>query len=191
MTEVHAQVREEQLDPEREARRALALAQIRQYPDPALRMRAYEVEDFDDELRALAERMIGLMRDANGVGLAATQVGILRRVFVYQPGEEEEPVAVVNPQIEARGQETATGDEGCLSIQGVLVGVERACAVVLTGRDVAGGEYRRELDGQGARVAQHELDHLEGILMIDRTTDEARKEAMAVLRPRAVAAGLR
>jgi peptide deformylase len=191
MTEVHAQVREEQLDPEREARRVLALAQIRQYPDPALRMRAHEVEDFDDELEALSERMIALLRDANGVGLAATQVGILRRLFVYQPGEEEEPVAVVNPQVEVRGQETATADEGCLSIQDLLVPVERACAVVLTGSDVAGGEYRRELEGQGARVVQHELDHLDGILMIDRTTDEARREAMAVLRPRAVAAGLR
>jgi peptide deformylase len=191
MTEVHAQVRDEQLDPEREARRALALTQVRQYPDPALRMRAYEVEDFDEELQELAKRMIALMRDANGVGLAATQVGILRRLFVYQAGEEEEPVAIVNPQIEARGQETATADEGCLSIQGVLVGVERPCAVVLTGNDVAGGEYRRELEGQGARVVQHELDHLDGILMIDRTTDEARNEAMAVLRPRAVAAGFR
>jgi peptide deformylase len=191
MSEVHAQVREEKLDPEREARRALALAQIRQYPDPALRMRAYEVEDFDEDLEALATRMTGVMLDANGVGLAATQVGILRRLFVYQPGEEEEPVAVVNPRIEVRGQETATADEGCLSIQGVLVGVERPCAVVLTGQDVGGGEYRRELEGQGARVAQHELDHLDGILMIDRTTDEARKEAMSVLRPRAVAAGLR
>jgi peptide deformylase len=191
MTEVHAQVREEQLDPEREAKRALALAQVRQYPDPALRMRAYEVDQFDEELQSLAERMIALMRDANGVGLAATQVGILRRLFIYQPGEEEEPVAVVNPQVEPRGEETASGDEGCLSIQGVLVPVERSCSVVLTGNDVAGGEYRRELAGQGARVAQHELDHLDGILMIDRTTDEARKEAMAVLRPRAVAAGLR
>jgi peptide deformylase len=191
MTEVHAQVRDEQLDPEREARRALALTQVRQYPDPALRMRAYEVEDFDEELQELAKRMIALMRDANGVGLAATQVGILRRLFVYQAGEEEEPLAVVNPQIEARGQETATADEGCLSIQGVLVGVERPCAVVLTGNDVAGGEYRRELEGQGARVVQHELDHLDGILMIDRTTDAARNEAMAVLRPRAVAAGFR
>jgi peptide deformylase len=191
MSEVHAQVREEKLDPEREARRALALAQIRQYPDPALRMRAREVEKFDDELARLVERMTMLMRDANGVGLAATQVGILRRVFVFQADEEEEPVAVVNPQIEVRGSETAAGDEGCLSMQGVLVSVERPCSIVLTGRDVSGGDYRRELDGAGARVSQHELDHLDGVLMIDRATDATRKEAMAVLRPRLVAAGLR
>jgi peptide deformylase len=191
MSEVHAQVREEKLDPEREARRALALAQIRQYPDPALRMRANEIEEFDDDLARLVERMTLLMRDANGVGLAATQVGILQRVFVFQAAEEEEPVAVVNPQIEARGNEAAAGDEGCLSMQGVLVSVERPCSVVLTGKDVSGGDYRRELEGAGARVAQHELDHLEGVLMIDRATDATRKEAMAVLRPRLVAAGLR
>jgi peptide deformylase len=191
MSEVHAQVREEKLDPEREARRALALAQIRQYPDPALRMRANEIQEFDDDLARLVERMTLLMRDANGVGLAATQVGILQRVFVFQAAEEEEPVAVVNPQIEARGNEAAAGDEGCLSMQGVLVSVERPCSVVLTGKDVSGGDYRRELEGAGARVAQHELDHLEGVLMIDRATDATRKEAMAVLRPRLVAAGLR
>jgi peptide deformylase len=191
MAEVHAQVREEELDPEREARRRVALAQIRQYPDPALRMRAHEVEEFDDDLARLVERMTALMRDANGVGLAATQVGVLRRVFVYQATEEEEPAAVVNPQIEALGAATATDDEGCLSIQGVHVPVERPCAVVLTGKDVTGGDYRRELEGAGARVVQHELDHLEGVLMLDRTTIAARKEAMAVLRPRVVAAGLR
>jgi peptide deformylase len=191
MAEVHAQVREEELDAEREARRQLALAQLRHYPDPALRMRAYEVEDFDEDLARLVERMTALMRDANGVGLAATQVGVLRRVFVYQATEDEEPVGVVNPHIEVRGKETQIGEEGCLSIQGVHVEVERACAIVLTGQDAAGGDYRRELEGAGARVAQHELDHLEGVLMLDRTSDQQRKQAMAVLRPRVVAAGLR
>jgi peptide deformylase len=191
MAEVHAEVREEKLDPEREARRRLALAQIRQYPDPALRMRAHEVEDFDEDLARLAERMTALMGEANGVGLAATQVGVLRRLFVFQAAEEEEPAAVVNPRIEARGEERCTDDEGCLSIQDVHVPVERAMAISLVGQDVAGGDYRRELDGPGARVAQHELDHLDGVLMLDRTTVEARKAAMAVIRPRVVAAGLR
>jgi peptide deformylase len=191
MAEVHAQVREEKLDPEREARRRVALAQIRQYPDPALRMRAHEVEDFDEDLARLVERMTALMRDANGVGLAATQVGVLRRLFVYQAAEEEEPAAVVNPRIEVRGEERAIDDEGCLSIQGVHVPVERPTAVLLTGKDVTGGEYRRELEGPAARVAQHELDHLDGVLMLDRTTVAARKAAMAVLRPRLVVSGLR
>jgi peptide deformylase len=190
MAQVHAEVREEKLDPEREARRQLALAQIRQYPDPALRMRAHEVDEFDDDLARLGERMTALMRDANGVGLAATQVGVLRRLFVYQPSEDEEPVAVVNPNIDALGAETEVAEEGCLSIQGVHVEVERPTAVVLTGHEPGGGEYRRQLEGVGARVAQHELDHLDGILMLDRTTDEQRKQAMAVLRHRVIAASL-
>jgi peptide deformylase len=191
MAEVHAQVREEELDAEREARRTLALAQIRQYPDPALRMRAYEVEAFDEDLARLVERMTVLMHEANGVGLAATQVGVLRRLFVFRPVEDEDVDVVVNPRIELRGEETAVGEEGCLSIQGILIPVERPAAVTLAGQTADGEEYRRDLEGAGARVAQHELDHLEGVLMLDRTTAEARKEALAVLRPRAVAAGLR
>jgi peptide deformylase len=191
MAEIHAQVREEELDAEREARRTLALAQIRQYPDPALRMRAYGVEEFDEDLARLAERMTALMQEANGVGLAATQVGILRRLFVFRPVEDEHVDVVVNPRIELRGEETAVGEEGCLSIQGILIPVERPAAVTLAGQRADGEEYRRDLEGAGARVAQHELDHLEGVLMLDRTTAEARKEALAVLRPRAVAAGLR
>src|ERR671929_1360565 len=109
MAEEHGQVREEELDPEREARRRLALAQIRQYPDPVLRMQAREVESFDDDLRRLVERMRGLMADANGVGLAATQVGVLRRVFVFQRGEDE-TLALVNPRIVERNDETEISD---------------------------------------------------------------------------------
>jgi peptide deformylase len=191
MADEHGQVREEELDPEQEARRTLALAQIRQYPDPALRMRAREVESFDEELVRLAGRMTALMRDASGVGLAATQVGILRRLFVYQAGEDEQPEAVVNPEIAALGEEIETAAEGCLSIQGVHVDVERPTTIVLTGKDTTGADYRRELEGAGARVVQHELDHLDGVLMLDRASDESRKEAMAVLRPRVVVAGLR
>ena len=111
MSEEHGQVREEQLDPEREARRRLALAQVRQYPDPALRMRAHEVEEFDDDLRRLVERMIGLMQDANGVGRAGTQAGVLQRVFVFQPHAEDEPRALVNPEIVERSDETVSDDE--------------------------------------------------------------------------------
>src|ERR671930_2408746 len=97
--DVEGQVRTEELDPEREARRQLALAQIRQYPDPVLRMQARQVEEFDDDLRRLAERMTALMRDAQGVGLAANQVGVLRRVFVFQPRDEEAARVLVNPQL--------------------------------------------------------------------------------------------
>jgi len=182
---------EEQRDPEQEARRRLALAQIRQYPDPVLRMKAPEVESFDDDLRHLVERMKGLMRDASGVGLAATQGGVLRRLFVVQrtrnaEDEEAEPevFAVVNPAIVERGEETEVDDEGCLSLQGVLVPVERATRLTVEGVDERGNPVRYELEELAARVVQHEVDHLDGRLILDRTTDEARREALGTLRPR-------
>jgi len=180
------QVRNEQLDPEREALRRAALAQIRQYPDPALRLQARDVEKFDEDLARLAERMLRLMADANGVGLAANQVGVVRRLFTLQPDAESEPMVVVNPVIVERGEETVVDEEGCLSMQGVQVPVERATTIRLEGRDVTGNELSLELSDLGARVAQHEFDHLDGVLILDRTTDEARKEALGILRPRAM-----
>jgi peptide deformylase len=184
MAEERGQVIEdEQLDPEREARRRLALAQIRQYGDPVLRMRANEVESFDDDLRRLVERMTGLMQDARGVGLAGTQVGTLQRLFVFQATEEDEPQAVVNPVLVDAADEKVADTEGCLSLQGVTVPVERPARVTLEGKDESGADLRLELDEHAARVVQHELDHLDGILIIDRTTPEARREALGILRP--------
>jgi peptide deformylase len=168
-----------------EARRRLALAQIRQYGDPALRLIAHEVDDFDDDLRRLVDRMIVLMQEAQGVGLAATQVGVLRRLFVFQP-DDDGPRAIVNPVVVERGEETSTDDEGCLSLQGVKVPVERSTRIVLEGKDPNGDDLHIELDEYGSRIVQHELDHLDGVLIIDRTDDERRKEALATLRPRAV-----
>jgi peptide deformylase len=182
-------VEHEELDAEARARRQLALAQIRQYGDPVLRMRARDVDSFDVDLGRLVTRMRQLMHDARGVGLAATQVGVLQRVFVFQRGEDE-VLAVVNPRLSERSDETEVGVEGCLSLQGVTVPVERSLHVTLEGRDPEGGELRLELDGLVARVAQHELDHLEGSLILDRTSDEARKEALATLRPQPVLAPL-
>jgi peptide deformylase len=182
------QVRNEELDPQREALRQTALAQIRQYPDPVLRLRAREVEEFDDDLKLLVERMLRLMQDANGVGLAANQVGIIRRVFVFQPDTDTEPVAVVNPVIVESSDETESDEEGCLSMQGIQVPVERALRVRLEGRDPEGGDISLDLSELGARVAQHELDHLDGVLILERTTEEARREALGILRPRAVLA---
>jgi len=179
------QVIETELDPEAEARRRLALAQIRQYPDSALRLVAYEVTDFDDDLRRLVDRMIVLMHDAQGIGLAATQVGVLRRLFVFEP-DDDGPRAIVNPVIVERGKETETDEEGCLSLQGVRVPVERVTSLTLEGKDEHGADVRLELDAHGARVVQHELDHLDGVMIIDRTDDEHRKEALATLRPRVV-----
>jgi len=168
-----------------EARRQLALAQIRQYGDPVLRMKANEVVEVDDDVRRLVERMTSLMEDAQGVGLAATQVGVLRRLFVFVNGDDG-PQAVVNPTVVERAEETDSDEEGCLSLQGVKVPVERSVRVVVEGLDANGKPVRYELEDYDARVVQHELDHLDGVLIIDRTDDEHRKEALRVLRPRVV-----
>ena len=180
--EVEEEEEQQHLDVEAQARRRLALAQIRQYPDPVLRMPAKEVEAYDEDLASLVERMTGLLRDAGGLGLAATQVGILRRVFVFQ--REEEIVALVNPSLVERSDVAEVDTEGCLSLQAVTVPVERATHVRLQGRTPDGGELHFELDELEARVVQHELDHLEGVLILDRTTDESRREALAILRPK-------
>jgi peptide deformylase len=182
---IEGQVRDEELDPEREARRRIALAQIRQYPDAALKMKARPVEEFDAELKSLVGRMKLLMVDAAGIGLAATQVGVLRRVFVFQ-NEDDELLAVANPEIVERSDQTEIADEGCLSIQRITVPVERALEVTIVGKDENGEDVRYELDGYAARCVQHETDHLDGVLMIDRTTPVARREALGLLRPRIV-----
>jgi peptide deformylase len=170
---------------ERESLRRYTLSQIRQYPDVALRMKAKEVTEFDDYLTALAERMMQMMDDAQGVGLAATQLGILQRMFVFEH-DEQGPQAVANPRIVDPSSEKETDEEGCLSLQEVRVPVERPVRVTLEGVDPTGREVRFELEGLAARAVQHESDHLDGVLIIDRTDDESRKEAMAILRPQTV-----
>jgi peptide deformylase len=188
MGEVEGQVRSEELDAEREARRRLALAQVRQYPDPVLRMKANEVEELDDSVTGLVERMRGLMSEARGVGLAAPQLGILRRVLVYQTGEDEPFVALVNPRVVEIGEEELADDEGCLSLGAatVIVEVERPTTIVVEATSPEGEPVRIEAEGLAARVVQHELDHLDGVLIIDRTTPEQRREALAKLRPQPV-----
>jgi peptide deformylase len=183
MADETGEVRTEKLDPEAEARRRLALAQIRQYPDPVLRMQAREVEEFDDDLEKLVERLEHLLREASGLGLAATQVGVLRRVFVFLPDPEAEAVALVNPRFSATSDERESDTEGCLSLQGVVIPVERHASLTLEGKGPAGEDVRLELEGLPARIAQHELDHLDGVLIIDRTTPEGRREALGLLRP--------
>ena len=177
------EVRNQKLDPEAEARRRLALAQVRQYPDPVLRMQARDVEDFDDDLASLVERMRHLLHDANGLGLAATQVGVLRRVFLFLPDPEEEAVALVNPKLVEPSEERVSDEEGCLSLQGVVIPVERHERITVEAIDPEGNDVRVELEGLPARIAQHELDHLDGVLILDRTTPDARREALAILRP--------
>jgi peptide deformylase len=186
--EVEGQVRSEKLDAEREARRRAALAQIRQYPDPVLRMRANEVEEGDESLPALTERMGRLMLEARGVGLAAPQIGVLRRVLVYQTADEEPLVALVNPRVLETSKERETSEEGCLSLgsASVVVPVERPASVTVEATSPAGEPLRVEAEGLEARVIQHELDHLDGVLILDRTTPEGRREALAQLRPQPI-----
>jgi peptide deformylase len=169
---------------EREARRLLALSRIRQYGDSALRMKAREVETFDDDLERLVERMTALMHEANGVGLAATQVGVLRRLFVF--ADDGEDRVLVNPVITKTSRETETDEEGCLSLRDVLVPVERAHKVTIEGVDAKGESVKLELEQPASRVVQHELDHLDGVLIIDRTDDDSRRAALARLRPQPV-----
>lgn len=175
---------EAQAEAERLVRKEIALSQIRQYGDPVLRMRADEVVAFDDELRRVAERMTALMHDAEGVGLAATQVGILRRFFVCTLHDEDR--VLVNPVLTPLGMEAETELEGCLSLGPVRVPVERHLRVTLEAFDADGSPVSLELEGHDARVVQHEVDHLDGKLMVDRTDPESRREALGLLRPRLV-----
>ncbi len=175
---------EEEQELEREARRLIALTRIRQYGDPALRMKAREVESFDEDLLRLVERMTALMHEAQGVGLAATQVGVLRRLFVFVYDEEDR--VLVNPVITATSDEVSVDDEGCLSLRDVLVPVERSVAVTIEGFDAVGSPVELALELPTARIVQHELDHLDGVLIIDRTDDESRRAALAKLRPQPV-----
>jgi peptide deformylase len=178
---------------EKEARRRTILATVRQYPDPVLRMRAREVTAFDGALEQLVERMVRVMTDAHGIGLAAPQIGVLQRVLVHHADEDGEPVVLVNARIVERGEGTDSMEEGCLSLGAaeVLVEVERPTRVAVEARAVDGSPLRVEAEGLEARVIQHEIDHLDGILIIDRTSPEQRKEALAKLRPQPVLGGLR
>ena len=188
MGEVEGQIRSEQLDAEREARRRAALAQIRQYPDPVLRMQANEVEERDESLPALTERMSRLMQEARGVGLAAPQIGVLRRVLIYQTSDEKPVVALVNPRVLETSEERETTEEGCLSLgsAAVVVPVERPIALTVEATSPDGEPLRIEAEGLEARVIQHELDHLDGVLIVDRTTPEGRRDALAQLRPQPI-----
>ena len=174
--------REPQLDPEVEARRAAALARVRRFGDPALRTRARQVDRFDEALLDEVARMADIMDEALGVGLAATQVGVLHRVLVYRVPPAPEPAALVNPEIEWTGRDNEIAEEGCLSLPGVLVDVERPIHVRVRALDELGKRIVIEASGLEARVIQHEIDHLDGVLILDRTTRDQRKEAVRTLR---------
>ena len=170
------------LDPEVRARRDAALLYVRKLGDPILKTKARAVERFDDELREEVERMAALMHDALGVGLAAPQLGISHRVIVYRVEPDSPTVALVNPQIAWSSRDEEIAEEGCLSIPLVHVDVERPVAVLVQARDEGGDDLVIEATGLEARVIQHEVDHLDGVLILDRTSREQRKAAMRALR---------
>ena len=172
----------DRLDPETRARRDAALRLVRKYGDPVLRSRALPVERFDAALADEVRRMGQVMNDALGIGLAATQVGVMHRVLVYRVDPDGPVAGLVNPVLEWASQEREGMDEGCLSLPGVLVEVERPVHVRVSGRDEHGEPLLIEASGLEARVLQHEIDHLDGVLILDRTTREQRKEAMRTLR---------
>lgn len=171
-----------ELDEETRARRDAALAHVRKLGDPVLRARALPVERFDEALRTEVERMGELMGDALGVGLAANQVGILHRVLVYRVEPEGPVTALVNPVLEELSEELEIAEEGCLSIPGVHVEVERPAQVSVRAQSPDGEEVRIDASGLEARVIQHEVDHLNGVLILDRISRAARREAMRALR---------
>jgi peptide deformylase len=172
----------EELDAEARARRDAALRAVRKLGDPVLRATALPVERFDDELRVEAQRMDELMQAALGVGLAATQVGILHRLLVYRAYPEDPTTALVNPVLEWVSEELEAAEEGCLSLPGIHVEVERPVRVRVRARDTSGAELLVEAEGLQARVIQHEIDHLDGVLILDRISREARRDAMRALR---------
>jgi peptide deformylase len=170
--------------PEVLQRRREALQQVRQWGDPALKTVARPVDEIDADLVGEARRLITIMDAALGAGLAATQVGIMRRYFVYREGDEElgAATALINPVVEWSSEETDVRREGCLSLGGVWVDVERPVDIRVTGRDLSGREQRIEAHGALARRLQHEIDHLDGVLMIDRAPKEQKKAALRALR---------
>ena len=173
---------ESELDAELLERREAALAQVVKFGDPVLKSVASPVRDFGPQLRGEVERMVAIMRDAMGVGLAATQLGLLRRMLVFQAGPDSEPTALVNPQVEWLSGEVAVAEEGCLSLPRVSMDVERPLHARFSGLDADAEPVWVEASGLEARVLQHEIDHLDGVLILDRAPRAQRKGALRALR---------
>ncbi len=179
----------EELDPETRARRDAALGRVRKLGDPVLRASALPVERFDQALKEEVQSMGELMHDALGVGLAATQLGVLHRVLVYRAFPEDPVTALVNPVLEWASEELEAAEEGCLSLPGVHVQIERSAQVKVRAQNESGQRIEVEAEGLTARVIQHEMDHLDGVLILDRISREARKEAMRAMREAQVPIG--
>ena len=173
---------ESQLSPEARERRRAALSQVRIFGDPVLKSPATPIADFDAGLAEEVERMVQIMRDGLGVGLAATQLGVMRRLLVFQAGFDATPTAVANPEIEWSSRDLVVAEEGCLSLPRVVVDVERPLHARVRGFDPTGEPILIEASGLEARVLQHEIDHLDGVLIFERTLREQRREALRALR---------
>jgi len=173
---------EPEIDDETLERRRQALSEVRQFGDPVLKSKASPVSEFGPELRVAAERMFALMENALGIGLAATQLGLMRRLLVFQSTLDSEPRAIVNPEVEWTSEELVTAEEGCLSLADVLVDVERPLHARVSAVDLGGAPLTIEASGLEARVLQHEIDHLDGILILDRTERRQRRAALRALR---------
>jgi peptide deformylase len=164
--------------------------QLRIFGDPTLKQKTHEVTAFDARLHALSELMFAVMEREGGVGLAAPQIGTLSRVLVWKnPEDADTPYTFVNPHVLSCSEETVTDEEGCLSVPGVVMQVTRAEQVTVEFQDLEGDTYEVELGGFPARVVQHEIDHLEGCLIIDRTTQEERRRVLKELRERTLETG--
>ncbi len=181
-TETEERAEREELEAELLARREAALAQVVKFGDPVLKSVASPMREFGPELRAEVERMVRIMQDGMGVGLAATQLGMLRRLLVFQAGGDSEPTALVNPEVDWASEELVVAEEGCLSLPRVSMDVERPLHARFSGRDLEGEQVLIEASGLEARVLQHEIDHLDGVLILDRTPRVQRKAALRALR---------
>ncbi|MDP8946507.1 MAG: peptide deformylase [Actinomycetota bacterium] len=158
---------------------------VRRFGDPVLKTRASPVETFDGSLSDLAEAMLATMRKHEGVGLAANQVGRLKRILVA--AVEDEEFVLVNPVVEESAGTTEKEPEGCLSIPGIQVEVDRPTAIRVSAQDASGTPLELQASGLLARILQHEIDHLDGVLILDRTDRESRKAAMREMRERLLA----
>lgn len=165
------------LDP---VRRSQALRVVRRWPDSVLKLQAKPVQLIDDDLLALIAAMRQITRDTGGLGLAAPQIGITQRFFVFDNDGRLD--ALINPQLIENGAQRDVQVEGCLSLPGVVLLVERPTTVTFAGVNERGEDVRYELEGLAARVAQHEYDHLEGTLILDRASLELRSKALRILR---------
>jgi peptide deformylase len=187
IADAEGQVEATSNEEERRAHHAAALMLVRQYPDPVLRIAADPVGEVDGDVKRLVERMSEVMRQAHGVGLAAPQLGILRRILVYRVSSDGDIHVLINPELRERSEETESDTEGCLSLLGgdLQVPVERHVRVVVAAVDADGNDVEVDAEGLEARVIQHEIDHLDGVLIVDRAEKDDRKTALRDLRLRA------